>query len=95
MKAEIYLSRGEREGMFKAELYRDGIKLTEARTGEFSQQQIVTLAENFYKGLALGGVEEEVTIEIKNRGIGGKRCRTIDDQIQKRLGEIKIRRNMN
>lgn len=95
MKAEIYLSRAEREGMFKVELYLDGIKPAEARTGEFSQQEIVTLAGNFYRALALGGVEEETTIEIKNRGIEEKIYRTLEDQVRKRLGELNIRRNMN
>ncbi len=46
MKVEVYLSHGENEGMFKAELYLDGFRPPEAMVEDFPAGKIPEYLQN-------------------------------------------------
>ncbi len=84
MKIEVYLGKGERKGMIKAELYIDGVKPFEARVAEFPQEKIVELFGNFYNELRTRGIAN-IGLEVKDKGSEKEVCREIRDQISRRL----------
>ena len=91
MRLEVYLSYGEREGMFRTELHIDGIIPSEALIGEFPKEKVADFVGNFYEELESRGIN--VQVGVKNRGIEDALYEDIKDQVSRKTKSIKATLN--